>query len=299
MSDRLIAADREENLVNRIVYPHPSQTLKKRQTKISLMSQMKQVTERLQRAHQLLVAGAVAAHQNLVLGTVLAVHLERMIQSRADEPSPDEGTEDGEPEEQEDNSGHNDEESEKQNPADSGPEDDSDDADSNNAEQEGSQENHEEDQEDQEHESDNEDAEDDDEDREEDEDDDEDDDEEDECLIAESALLHSPNPEPLEDVDEGDVCSVRLREEAICIVDSLGRTIGAIAEPWVGTLKECIEQGRQYRARVLNIDGGKCEVRVTNKCLVNQDVNLTATNTAVRDQLHPELSLSVEKRPKK
>jgi hypothetical protein len=78
MSDRLIAADREENLVNRIVYPHPSQT------KISLMSQMKQVTERLQRAHQLPVAGAVAAHQNLVLGTVLAVHLERMIQSRSE-----------------------------------------------------------------------------------------------------------------------------------------------------------------------------------------------------------------------
>jgi len=78
MSDRLIAADREENLVNRIVYPHPSQT------KISLMSQMKQVTERLQRAHQLPVAGAVAAHQNLVLGTVLAVHLERMIQSQSE-----------------------------------------------------------------------------------------------------------------------------------------------------------------------------------------------------------------------
>jgi len=299
MSDRLIAADREENLVNRIVYPHPSQTLKKRQTKISLMSQMKQVTERLQRAHQLLVAGGSGAPESGSGDGSSGASGEDDSEPGRDEPSPDEGTEDGEPEEQEDNSGHNDEESEKQNPADSGPEDDSDDADSNNAEQEGSQENHEEDQEDQEHESDNEDAEDDDEDREEDEDDDEDDDEEDECLIAESALLHSPNPEPLEDVDEGDVCSVRLREEAICIVDSLGRTIGAIAEPWVGTLKECIEQGRQYRARVLNIDGGKCEVRVTNKCLVNQDVNLTATNTAVRDQLHPELSLSVEKRPKK
>lgn len=206
-------------------------------------------------------------------------------ESERDDPSPDEGTEDGESEGQEDNSGHNDEESEKQNRTDSGPEDESDDADSNNAEQEGGQENHEEDQGDKEHESDNEDV----------EDDDEDGNGEDECLIAESALLHSPNPEPLGDVDEGDICSVRLREEAICIVDSRGRTIGAIAEPWVGTLKECIEQGRQYRGRVLNIDGGKCEVRVTNKCLVNQDVNLTATNTAVRDQLHPELSLSVEK----
>ncbi|MFC4437465.1 MULTISPECIES: hypothetical protein [Natrialbaceae] len=130
--------------------------------------------------------------------------------------------------------------------------------------------------------------------QEEDEEDDEADDEEDECLIAESALLHSPNPEPLEDAVEGDICSVRLREKAVCVVDSRGRTIGAIAEPWVSTLKECIEQGRQYRARILDIDGGKCEVQVTNKCLLHKDINLTAINTAVRDQLHPELPLSVE-----
>jgi len=291
MSDRLIAADRGGESSESDSVPHPSQTLKKRQTKISLMSQNETSDGTTPESPPVTGGGGGSGAPESGSGDGSSgASGEDDSEPGRDEPSPDEGTEDGEPEEQEDNSGHNDEESEKQNPADSGPEDDSDDADSNNAEQEGSQENHEEDQEDQEHESDNEDAEDDDEDREEDEDDDEDDDEEDECLIAESALLHSPNPEPLEDVDEGDVCSVRLREEAICIVDSLGRTIGAIAEPWVGTLKECIEQGRQYRARVLNIDGGKCEVRVTNKCLVNQDVNLTATNTAVRDQLHPELS---------
>ena len=167
--------------------------------------------------------------------------------------------------------------------------------DSENDEQEGGHEDCEEEhEENREQEGDDEDSEDDDNDQEEDEEDDEDDDEEDECLIAESTLLHSPNPEPLGDATEGDICSVYLRESAVCVVDSQGRTIGAIAEPWVSTLKECIEQGRQYRARILVIDGGKCEVRVTNKCLLYQDINLIDINTAVQDQLHSELSLSVE-----
>lgn len=135
----------------------------------------------------------------------------------------------------------------------------------------------------------------DDEQKEDDEDDeDEEEDDEYECSITESALLHSPNPEPLEDADEGDICSVRLREEVVCVLDSQDRTIGAIAEPWVGTLKECMKQGRQYRARILGIDGGKCEVRITSKCLLSRNVDLSSINTAVRDQLHPELALSIE-----
>ena len=145
--------------------------------------------------------------------------------------------------------------------------------------------------EDRDHETDDEQREDDGDDEDEEEDDEDD---EDECSITESALLHSPNPEPLEDADEGDICSVRLKEEAVCVLDSQDRTIGAIAEPWVGTLKECMEQGRQYRARILDIDGGKCEVRITNKCLLNRDVDLSSINTAVRDQLHPELALPIE-----
>jgi len=107
-------------------------------------------------------------------------------------------------------------------------------------------------------------------------------------------LLHSPNPEPLEDVSEGEIHSVRLREGAVCVVDSEDRVIGAIAEPWVATLKTCIEQGRQYRAQILDLVGGKCEVRITNKCLLNQRVTLSSLDTAVLDQLHPERLLSVE-----
>lgn len=198
---------------------------------------------------------------------------------------------DGEKQEPESPDGpEGDEESEEQEPTDPEPDDEHEDTDSERDEQEDGQQDREEEQEEgQEDETDDE------EDREEDDNDDEDDEEEeDECLIAESALLHSPNPEPLGDADEGDICSVRLREQVVCVVDSQGRTIGAIAEPWIDTLKECIEKGRQYRARILDIEGGKCEVRITNKCLLNRNVNLSSINTAVQDQLHQELSLPVE-----
>jgi len=205
----------------------------------------------------------------------------------------DSDSEEEESKDPEGDNGQNDEDSNGQDPPDSGSEDESSEDDSERDEQEGDQQNR-----DEESEEDQEDAEDDDDDQEEDEDDDKDDeddeDDEDECLITETALLHSPNPEPLGDAAEGDIYSVRLQKEAVCVVDSQGRTIGAIAEPWVGTLKECIEQGRQYRARILEIDGGKCEVRVTNRCLLDRDIDLTAINTAVRDRLHPGLSLSVE-----
>ncbi|WP_167879939.1 hypothetical protein [Halorhabdus rudnickae] len=202
----------------------------------------------------------------------------------------DSDSEKKEPEDSEDDNGQNDDSSDGQDPTESVPEDESVDEDSEREEQEGDQQNRDgESEEDREHEKDEEDAEDNDED-----DEDEDEDDEDECLIAETALLHSPNIEPLGDATEGDIYSVRLQDEAVCVVDSQDRTIGAIAEPWVGTLKECIEQGRQYRARILEIDGGKCEVRVTNRCLLYRDLDLIAINAAVRDQLHPGLSLSVE-----
>lgn len=207
------------------------------------------------------------------------------------------GSKEEEPEDPEENAGQNDKGSNGQDSPDSGSVDESSEDDSKSVEEEGDQQNGNEGAEEGlGQESDEEDAENDDEDQEEDDENQEEDDEddEDECLITETALLHSPNPEPLGDATEGDIYSVRLQEEVVCVVDSKGRTIGAIAEPRVGTLKVCIQQGRQYRARILEIDGGKCKVRVTNRCLFNRDIDLTAINTAVRDQLHPGLSLSVE-----
>lgn len=212
-------------------------------------------------------------------------------------PQNDDG-EEGEPESPdppEGDNGHSDERPDGEDTIEPGPEDKPEDTESERGDQEDNQQDREERQEDREQETDDEEKEEDGDDQEEDdEDENEEDDEEDECLIAESTLLHSPKPEPLGDASEGDICSVDLREGAVCVVDSQGRIIGAVAEPWVGKLKECIKQGRQYRARILDIDGGKCEVRITNNCLLNRNVDLSAVNSTVRDQLHPGLALSVD-----
>lgn len=119
-----------------------------------------------------------------------------------------------------------------------------------------------------------------------DEDDEPDEEDEDECLIAELAILHSPNPEALEDAAEDQIHSVELRDGAVCVIDDQDRTVGAIAEPWVDTIKNCIENGREYRARILELDGGKCQVRITNKCLLNQNLELVVDSDAL-EQLHP------------
>ena len=211
-------------------------------------------------------------------------------ESGEEETRQNEGNDEGETGRSEEPRDDSDDDSDEQDPTGTGSADEPEDTDSERDNQDDDQRDREEEQEEkQDHETDDGDAEDD-----EQEEDDEDSEEEDECLIAESALLHSPNPEPLRDAAEGDICSVHLREEAVCIVDSQDRTIGAIAEPWVVKLKECIKKGRQYRARILDIDGGKCEVRITNKCLLNWNVNLSSINTEVQGELHTELALSVK-----
>lgn len=131
---------------------------------------------------------------------------------------------------------------------------------------------------------------------EEEEDDEESEEEEDEeCLLTESAQLHSPNPDALDTVTEGDIYSVQLRDQSVCIVDEDDQTIGAIAEPWVDTIKSCLRDGWQYRAHILEMDGGYCEVRVTNKCRLNQQIALNSVNSAITSNLHPGRILPVEK----
>lgn len=125
-------------------------------------------------------------------------------------------------------------------------------------------------------------------------DDEEDDDEEDDCLIAEETVLHSPNPGPLEDAEIGEIHTVELRDGAVCVVDPGDRIIGSVAEPWVDTLKQCLDKGYPYRARILNIDGGACEVRVVNKCLIRQATPLTSINRGIHSNLYEGRVLGVE-----
>ena len=84
------------------------------------------------------------------------------------------------------------------------------------------------------------------------------------CVINSTATLASPNPEPLDEVSEGAVLSVEVRDGSLCTVDDQNRIIGSLAKPWTKILIECIESGLEYEAEVTEINGGFCEVLVRN-----------------------------------
>lgn len=85
------------------------------------------------------------------------------------------------------------------------------------------------------------------------------------CFIDERAMLASPNDHALDKVSEGDVLNVDVRSGGLCVVNDQDHRVGSLAKPWTGILIECIEEGREYQAEVSEIDGGACEVEVTNR----------------------------------
>lgn len=82
------------------------------------------------------------------------------------------------------------------------------------------------------------------------------------CPIDAEAMLASPDPDVLADVSEGDEFDVVVRDDSLCVVDDADRIVGAISAGWTGILIMCIESGREYRAHIVEIDGGNCTVQV-------------------------------------
>lgn len=85
------------------------------------------------------------------------------------------------------------------------------------------------------------------------------------CRINTTTMLASPNPEPLGDLLEGDTLTVDIQDGSLCVIDDADRVVGSITEPWIESLMECIEAGYSYSADILTIDGGDCEVQITNE----------------------------------
>lgn len=85
------------------------------------------------------------------------------------------------------------------------------------------------------------------------------------CFINEKALLASPNSQVLNKVSEGDILDVEVRNGGLCVVNDQDRRVGSLAKPWTGIIIECIEEGREYQAEVIEVDSGACEVEVTNR----------------------------------
>ena len=87
-----------------------------------------------------------------------------------------------------------------------------------------------------------------------------------ESLVIDT-LLASPRQEVVVDLSPGDVLKVRLAAsstgERVVEVVYQGQLAGGLASPAISRLRECIEGGTQYQARVTGKRDALVRVRVT------------------------------------
>ncbi len=87
-----------------------------------------------------------------------------------------------------------------------------------------------------------------------------------ESLVIDT-LLASPREAVVADISVDDVLDVRLVEisngERVVLVEFRGQTAGGLASPAISRLRECIEGGTQYQARVTGKRDALVRVRVT------------------------------------
>lgn len=87
-----------------------------------------------------------------------------------------------------------------------------------------------------------------------------------ESLVIDT-LIASPKPLVIEHLNPGDVLDVRLATsaggEAVVEVVFMGRPAGGLASPAISRLRECIEGGTLYSARVTAKRDALVRVRVT------------------------------------
>jgi hypothetical protein len=70
----------------------------------------------------------------------------------------------------------------------------------------------------------------------------------------------------------------------------LGTITGDLGE----RLLDCIEQGHSYRAEIIEIDGRKCRVRITNRCLLNTSAALASPKPKAVSEITEGDLLSVQ-----
>ena len=82
----------------------------------------------------------------------------------------------------------------------------------------------------------------------------------------EETILNSPNHIVLANIEEDDALDVVINEEGgqsiVVAVDSDGNVAGSITVGSLAHLIECIEEGYDYEAVVMDIEGGRCRVQV-------------------------------------
>ena len=84
------------------------------------------------------------------------------------------------------------------------------------------------------------------------------------CNIVERTPLNSPKPNVLQQLKKGDVLDVQPSADKRSIVarkEEVG-IAGSLTPRRLAELLECIEQGRKYKATVLELRGAFCEVEI-------------------------------------
>ena len=86
------------------------------------------------------------------------------------------------------------------------------------------------------------------------------------CDISREVALQATNPAVISKLKKGDELLVRVlnagSQASVVCENAEGRRAGSVVYAGVKTLIDCIEQGNNYIATVLTVDGGYCQVRI-------------------------------------
>lgn len=105
------------------------------------------------------------------------------------------------------------------------------------------------------------------------------------CLINRRTELRNTDSDILDGINIGDVFPVEVRDGRPCVVDYDGQIIGSILESLGELILDCVEEGNGYRAEIIEIENQRCEVRVSNKCYIDEEVMLASPNPDVLDEV--------------
>lgn len=85
------------------------------------------------------------------------------------------------------------------------------------------------------------------------------------CIINELTLLNSVSPTALRSIQPGVLLRLVFEKgppQRLTAVDQTGQFVGSITSRSMLQIIECMQNGRQYVAEVIGIQGGSCQVRV-------------------------------------
>lgn len=85
--------------------------------------------------------------------------------------------------------------------------------------------------------------------------------------VAFQSVVNSPSPEILPVLRVGDCLKVALvmsGTRRVVVVQHQGETVGSITSPEISKLLECLAAGWPFKALVLDVNKGRCEVAVSS-----------------------------------